>query len=190
MINAIDTPPAHRRGELGVLSVADARLSAIVPTLARADPALASRTHFPAIFAATVVLIRTSPRITWLLDDHTEVPWSGGNRPQNCSTNTVGNPGYAKRSREGISDRSAAGALGTLLGILGFHLLVTIALLVTERRLTHATDASLHELEGAPLTDEARTIRGDRRQADMRALTGDTGSRGPIISSAVDRTKR
>jgi hypothetical protein len=75
-----------------------------------------------------------------------------------------------------------------LLGVLGFHLLVTVELLVTEWSLTHATDAGFQKLEGAPLTDETRTIRGGRRQADMRALTGDTGSRGHIISTAVDST--
>jgi hypothetical protein len=58
----------------------------------------------------------------------------------------------------------------------------------TEQSLTHATVAGLHKLESAPLTDETRTIRGGRRQADMRALTGDTGSRGHLISTAVDST--
>jgi len=90
--------------------------------------------------------------------------------------------------RKGSGRGYPIGALGTLLSVLGFHLLVTVELLVTEWRLTHATDAGLQKLEGAPLTDEARTLRGGRRQADMRALTGNTGSRGHLISSAVEST--
>jgi len=79
-----------------------------------------------------------------------------------------------------------AAVLGTLLGVLRVPLLVTGELLVTERGLTDATDAGLHKLDGAPLTHQARTIRGGRRQAHVGALTGDTGSRGHLVSSAVD----
>jgi hypothetical protein len=83
-------------------------------------------------------------------------------------------------------DTSAAKVLGTLLGILRFHLIVTVDLIVTERGITHATDALFHKQCRAPFAHQARTIRGGRRQAHVGALTGNTGSRGHIVSSAVD----